>query len=96
MLGSRVDLTWKKPSYFGGDGISVSEYEVMDDTQSIRINNSDMEVTCSESHFYDKVIVTAINSCGQKSEPAIIYINSSGKIILIMLIEGDIYTYRFY
>ena len=75
-----VDLQWNRPSYTGGDGVTVDMYGVSVDDQPVTVINSSSEVVryTIPDLVYGDVLVTAINSCGQESEPATINIPAAG------------------
>ena len=77
VIESSVDLQWTRPSYTGG--VDVMKYtvsangrrlEVMDDSDSVSYTTSGM--------VYGEVQVSAINTCGQESQPATINILAAG------------------
>ena len=80
IIVSSVDLEWNRPSYTGGDGVTVDEYTVSAIGQSETVSDSSEVVRyTSTGLIYGEVLVTAINSCGLESKsPLIININSSG------------------
>ena len=77
VIESSVDLQWTRPSYTGG--VDVMNYtvsangrrlEVMDDSETVSYTTSGL--------VYGEVQVSAINTCGQKSQPATINIPAQG------------------
>ena len=80
--GLTVDLEWNKPSYTGGDEVTVDEYTLSVDGESVTVSDSSEVVSyTSTGLIYGEVLVTAINSCGQESLPTIINIPASGLCI---------------
>ena len=49
--------------------------------QTLSVNSSDVEIVYENFSLYGEVNVTAINSCDQKSQPAILNLPSSGTIV---------------
>ena len=77
--GPTVDLEWNRPSYTGGDGVTVDEYTLSVNGQSEPVSDSSVVVSyTSTGLIYGEVLVTAINSCGQESQPTSITIPASG------------------
>ena len=78
--GLTVDLEWTRPAYTGGDGVTVDEYTVSANGQSVPVpDSSEMVSYTSSGLIYGEVLVTAINSCGQESQsPLIIDIPALG------------------
>ena len=79
VIESSVDLQWTRPSYTGG--VDVMKYtvsangrrlEVMDDSDSVSYTTSGL--------VYGEVQVSAINTCGQESQPATINITARGEL----------------
>ena len=77
VIESSVDLQWTRPSYTGG--VDVMNYtvsangrrlEVMDDSETVSYTTSGL--------VYGEVQVSAINTCGQESQPATINIPAAG------------------
>ena len=77
VIESSVDLQWTRPSYTGG--VDVMNYtvsangrrlEVMDDSETVSYTTSGL--------VYGEVQVSAINICGQESQPATINIPAAG------------------
>ena len=78
VIESSVDFQWTRPSYTGG--VDVMNYtvsangrrlEVMDDSETV-MYRADPDVV------YGEVQVSAINTCGQESQPATINIPAKG------------------
>ena len=78
VIESSVDLQWTRPSYTGG--VDIMNYtvsangrrlEVMDDSETV-MYHADPDVV------YGEVQVSAINTCGQESQPAVINIPAEG------------------
>ena len=79
IIVSLVNLEWTRPSYTGGDGVTVDEYTVSANGQSETVSDSSGVVSyTSTGLIYGEVLVTAINSCGQESQPTSIIIPASG------------------
>ena len=77
VIESSVNLQWTRPSYTGG--VDVTNYrvsangrrlEVMDDSETVSYTTSGL--------VYGEVQVSAINTCGQESQPATINIPAAG------------------
>ena len=77
VIESSVYLQWTRPSYTGG--VDVMNYtvsangrrlEVMDDSETVSYTTSGL--------VYGEVQVSAINTCGQESQPATINIPAAG------------------
>ena len=79
MIVSSVELQWMRPSYTGSKGVSVINYKVTTNGGTVGVSD-DSEVVSytSPSLIYGDVLVTAVNSCGQKSSPSPINIPVSG------------------
>ena len=92
MIESSIDLQWTRPSYTGG--VALAKYTVMwDDTDNMMdmdVEDSSDKVQYSLGLVYGQVLVSAINTCGQESEPAIITIPASGDYITY---TAKLYTY---
>ena len=78
---SSAVITWDPPSTTGGDGISITGYRIMSDNG---LNNEadDMNyiITGLQYNTDYSVEVTAINSCGQQSEPASVVVNIEASV----------------
>ena len=79
VIVSSVDLEWSRPSYTGSRGVSVMNYTVSANGGTVVVSD-DSEVVryTSQSLIYGDVLVSAINSCGQESAPALLNIPASG------------------
>ena len=79
VIVSSVDLEWSRPSYTGSRGVSVKNYTVSANGGTVVVSD-DSEVVryTSQSLIYGDVLVSAINSCGQESTPALLNIPTSG------------------
>ena len=79
VIVSSVELEWSRPSYTGSRGVSVTNYTVSANGGTVVVSD-DSEVVryTSQSLFYGDVLVSAINSCGQESTPALLNIPTSG------------------
>ena len=79
VIVSSVDLEWSRPSYTGSRGVSVMNYTVSANGGTVVVSD-DSEVVryTSQSLIYGDVLVSAINSCGQESTPALLNIPASG------------------
>ena len=84
VIESSVDLVWSKPSYTGSRGVSVMNYTVSANGGTVVVSD-DSEVVryTSQSLIYGDVLVSAINSCGQQSIPALHNIPTSGVTVLL-------------
>ena len=80
VIESSVDLEWSRPSYTGSRVVSVMNYTVSANGGTVVVSD-DSEVVryTSQSLFYGDVLVSAINSCGQESTPALLNIPISGR-----------------
>ena len=74
VIVSSVDLEWIRPSYTGSRGVSVTTYTVSANGGTVVVSD-DSEVVryTSQSLIYGDVLVSAINSCGQQSIPALLH-----------------------
>ena len=81
VIVSSVDLQWSRPSYTGSRGVSVMNYTVSANGGTVVVSD-DSEVVryTSQSLVYGDVQVSAINSCGQESTPALLNIPASGNL----------------
>ena len=79
VIVSSVELQWMRPSYTGSRGVSVMNYTVTANGGTVVVSD-DSEVVSytSPSLIYGGVLVTAVNSCGQKSSPSLLNIPVSG------------------
>ena len=79
VIVSSVELQWMRPSYTGSRGVSVMNYTVTANGETVVVSD-DSEVVSytSPSLIYGDVLVTAVNSCGQKSGPSLLNIPVSG------------------
>ena len=68
---SHYELSWMRPSYTGSRVVSVMNYTVTANGETVVVSN-DSEVVSYTSpfKFCGKILVTAVNSCGQESQPA--------------------------
>ena len=84
VIESSVDLEWSRPSYTGSRGVSVMTYTVSANGGTVVVSD-DSEVVryTSQSLIYGDVLVSAINSCGQQSIPALHNIPTSGVTVLL-------------
>ena len=72
-----VDLQWTRPSYTGG--VAVMKYSANANEKRLEVVNSSRIVRFNTSHLvYGEVKVSAINTCGQESQPAAINIPAAG------------------
>ena len=81
VIVSSVDLEWSRPSYTGSRGVSVMNYTVSANGGTVVVSD-DSEVVryTSQSLIYGDVLVSAINSCGQESIPALLNIPALGNL----------------
>ena len=79
VIVSSVELQWMRPSYTGSRGVSVMNYTVTANGGTVVVSD-DSEVVSYTSPplIYGDVLVTAVNSCGQKSSPSLLNIPVSG------------------
>ena len=72
-----VHLQWTRPSYTGG--VAVVNYTVSANGRRLEVTNSSQIVRFNTSYLvYGEVKVSAINTCGQESQPAAINIPAKG------------------
>ena len=76
---SSAVIRWDPPSTTGGDGISITGYGIMSSDNGLNLNEivNDTTYTITDLEYITNysVEVTAINSCGQESEPASVVVN---------------------
>ena len=76
VIDSSVELQWNRPAYTGG--VSVMNYTVTANGGTVVVSGDSKVVSyTSPSLIYGIVLVTAVNSCGQESQPANVTIPSS-------------------
>ena len=74
-------IWWQTPLYTGGNGVSIENYEVAVNGQTTTVINDDSgtiithTITAIQYNTDYSVQVTAINTCGQESEPATVIIS---------------------
>ena len=75
-LSSAV-IRWDPPSTTGGDGIFITGYRIMSSDSGLNneIDGMTYTITGLQYNTNYSVEVTAINSCGQESEPANVVVN---------------------
>ena len=79
IIEDTVALQWSRSTSTGGGGVTAMEYRVTANDQTETVISSDEVVTYTSSGLiYGDVQVTAINSCGQRSDPATPTIPTSG------------------
>ena len=85
VIVSSVELQWMRPSYTGSRGVSVMNYTVTANGGTV-VASDDSEVVSYTSPplIYGDVLVTAVNSCGQKSSPSLLNIPASGNLSLFL------------
>ena len=76
VIESLVDLQWNRPFYTGG-GYLMNYTVTANDEEWVVSNDSEVVSYTSPSLIYGDVLVTAVNSCGQESQPASVKIPSS-------------------
>ena len=81
VIVSSVELQWMRPSYTGSRGVSVMNYTVTANGGTVVVSD-DCEVMSYNipSLIYGDVLVTAVNSCGQRSSPSLVNIPVSGNL----------------
>ena len=78
VIESSVDLQWTRPSYTGG--VALSSYSISANGQREVVSDVRETVSYTTSGLvYGEVQVTAINTCGQESEPSSLNIPAKGK-----------------
>ena len=77
-----MDLQWTRPSYTGG--VPLDHYNITANGET-RMADGDSE-QFSPGLVYGQVLITAINTCGQESEPAVINIPAAGIYIYNLFI----------
>ena len=94
VIESSVDLEWSRPSYTGSRGVSVMNYTVSANGGTVVVSD-DSEVVryTSQSLIYGDVLVSAINSCGQESTPALLNIPTSGIATSCVVFSFDMSIY---
>ena len=79
-----MDLQWTGPSYNGG--IRLDHYTVSNRGHVENVTNSSVTVNYSTSRLvYGEVLVSAVNYCGQRSQPTNINIPAAGEITSSLL-----------
>ena len=79
VIESSVNLQWTRPSYTGGRGVAVMKYSVSVNGRRLEVADSSYSVSYTTSYLvYGDVMVSAINTCGQESQPAAINIPAAG------------------
>ena len=72
-------IRWDPPSTTGGDGISITGYGIMIRDSGLNlneiVNGTTYTITGLQYKTNYSLEVTAINSCGRKSEPASVVVN---------------------
>ena len=88
VIESSVDLQWTRPSYTGGVPLAYynvsangRRLEVMDDSETVSYTTSGL--------VYGEVQVSAINTCGQESQPATINIPAAGDFNETVLVSQN-------
>ena len=85
--GLTVDLEWTRPAYTGGDGVTVDEYTVSANGQSVTVSDSSEVVRYTSSGLiYGVVLMTSINSCDLESQSTEIIIPASGLCLMPCLL----------
>ncbi|CAI8054133.1 hypothetical protein GBAR_LOCUS29578 [Geodia barretti] len=72
VIESSVNLQWTRPSYTGG--VAVMKYSVSANERRLEVADGSYSVSYTTSYPYGDVMVSAINTCGQESQPAAINI----------------------
>ena len=78
VIESSVDLQWTRPAHTGG--VSLTGYNVSANGWSEEATDDGVRVsyTANSSFVYGEVFVTAVNYCGQESQPTAINIAAAG------------------
>ena len=72
-----VKLQWTRPTYTGG--VAVVNYTVSSTSGgTVTVEDSSQDVQYSPGLIYGEVLVSAINTCGQESQPAAISVPAKG------------------
>ena len=74
IIEDSVNLRWTRPSYTGG--VALDHYNITANDET-RMVDGDRE-QFSPGLVYGDILVTAINTCGQESQPAVIDIPAAG------------------
>ena len=75
-----MDLQWTRPSYTGG--VDVVNYTVSSTSgKTVTVKDSSEDVQYSPGLIYGEVQVSAINTCGLESQPAVINIPAAGDCV---------------
>jgi hypothetical protein len=81
VIESSVDLQWTRPSYTGG--VAVVNYTVSSTSgKTVTVKDSSQDVQYSPGLIYGEVQVSAINTCGQGSQPTAINIPAKGDCVV--------------
>ena len=79
-----MDLQWTRPSYTGG--VDVVNYTVSSTRgKTVTVEDTSEDVKYSPGLVYGEVLVSAINTCGLESQPAVINIPAAGDCIAMDL-----------
>ena len=77
VIESSVDIQWTRPSYTGG--VDVMNYTVSANGRKLEVIDENENVSYPTSGLvYGEVQVSAINTCGQESQPSTINIPAKG------------------
>ena len=77
VIENSVDLQWTRPTYTGG--VAIVNYTVSSTSGvTVTVKDSSQDVQYSPGLVYGEVQVSAINTCGQESQPAVINIPAAG------------------
>ena len=84
VIESSVDLLWTRPSYTGG--VDVVNYKISSTNgRPVTVEDSSEVVQYSPGLVYGEVQVSAVNTCGLESQPAVINIPAAGDYIAIAI-----------
>ena len=86
---SSAVIQWQSPLYTGGDDISIMKYNIVTDNgQPKTVDGNVFTYTITGLRFNtDHIVeVTAVNSCGLESEPAIVTVNIEARGIYHIII----------
>ena len=79
-------LQWSRPFYTGG--VSVFNYTITANERTMLVRKLNATVTYRPGLIYGDVLVTAINSCGHKSQPATVTIPSSCTYYTVYILDS--------
>ena len=80
-IEDKIDLQWKRPSYTGG--VALMNYVLEANNQTLRVEERRDEKKYSTGLVYGNTMLSAVNICGQKSQPAVINVIAKGKMVFL-------------